>query len=127
MIRHWREQVWLTGRALWHVCIRTPAELADSYAKLLARRAPQQAVHDRPRALREAADILQVVAPRLEVSVSEEVKARLSGMTGAFSVPMQVLSPGDTCPDNNLLNSGRLTFLDFEFAAVRHAAWDVAY
>lgn len=103
------------------------AGVADSYAELLARRASQQVVHDRPRALREAADILATVAPRLRVSVSDEAKARLSAMAETFAVPMQVLSPGDTCPDNNLVNSGRLAFLDFEFAEVRHAAWDVAY
>ncbi len=44
-----------------------------------------------------------------------------------FAVSADVLSPGDTCPDNNLIRDGHVTFLDFEFAEVRHLAWDVAY
>lgn len=38
-----------------------------------------------------------------------------------------VLSPGDTCPDNNHDDGQRLRLLDFEFAEFRHPAWDVAY
>ncbi|NYG58248.1 hypothetical protein BJ980_001171 [Nocardioides daedukensis] len=38
-----------------------------------------------------------------------------------------VVTPGDTCPDNNLLVDGVVHLLDFEFAEVRHPAWDAAY
>ena len=38
-----------------------------------------------------------------------------------------VLSPGDTCPDNNHLDGDRLRLIDFEFSEFRHPAWDVAY
>jgi aminoglycoside phosphotransferase (APT) family kinase protein len=38
-----------------------------------------------------------------------------------------VLSPGDTCPDNNVDTPGGLMLLDFEAAQWRHPAWDVAY
>jgi hypothetical protein len=38
------------------------------------------------------------------------------------------LWPCDACPDNNVRNdSGELSLVDFEGAAFRHVAWDVAY
>ena len=38
------------------------------------------------------------------------------------------LSPCDACPDNNVRSdSGELSLVDFEGAAFRHVAWDVAY
>jgi hypothetical protein len=37
------------------------------------------------------------------------------------------LSPGDTCPDNNVFASGRLNLVDYEEASYRHIAWDLAY
>lgn len=50
-----------------------------------------------------------------------EALAPLSRAGGA------VLSPGDTCPDNNVLADGRAWLLDFEHAQARHRAWDAAY
>ncbi|WP_375493105.1 hypothetical protein [uncultured Jatrophihabitans sp.] len=47
--------------------------------------------------------------------------ARLGGDT------LAAITPGDTCPDNNLVHDDRLTLLDFENAQWRHVAWDVAY
>lgn len=44
-----------------------------------------------------------------------------------FRTPLQVLSAGDMCPDNNLMSGGRVHFIDLEFATVRHVAWDLAY
>jgi Phosphotransferase enzyme family len=40
----------------------------------------------------------------------------------------EALSPGDTCPDNNVITGRRnLLLVDFEEAAFRHVAWDLAY
>lgn len=39
----------------------------------------------------------------------------------------EVLSPADTCPDNNVVGADRVRLIDFEFAELRHRAWDVAY
>ena len=39
----------------------------------------------------------------------------------------EVLTPADTCPDNNLLGAGAVHLLDFEHAELRDAAWHVAY
>jgi hypothetical protein len=38
-----------------------------------------------------------------------------------------VLTPGDACPDNNVIGQEGLRLLDFEFAELRHPAWDAAY
>jgi hypothetical protein len=37
------------------------------------------------------------------------------------------LTPGDTCPDNNVLADAGVVLFDFEGAAIRHVAWDAAY
>jgi hypothetical protein len=37
------------------------------------------------------------------------------------------LSPADVCPDNNLLTTDGCRLIDFEWAEVRHPAWDAAY
>lgn len=37
------------------------------------------------------------------------------------------LSPSDACPDNNVLVGDSLMLIDFEGAAWRHVAWDIAY
>lgn len=97
------------------------------YQQALARRAPLQAVSEKAHILRQAANALQDLAPRVGVDVSAEAVARLTSIPEAFDVPMDVLSPGDTCPDNNVVQGERVTFLDFEYAETRHLAWDVAY
>ncbi|WP_203337855.1 phosphotransferase family protein [Nocardioides limicola] len=51
-----------------------------------------------------------------------------TGLTAPLQQPEHwVLSPGDACPDNNLITSAGVRLLDFEFAEFRHPAWDVAY
>ena len=40
---------------------------------------------------------------------------------------LDVLSPADACPDNNLLTADGCRLIDFEWAEVRHPAWDAAY
>jgi hypothetical protein len=37
------------------------------------------------------------------------------------------LTPGDACPDNNVVTGGGLVLIDFEAAQWRHLAWDAAY
>jgi hypothetical protein len=49
-----------------------------------------------------------------------ELGARLTGGPA-------VLSPGDTCPDNNVAVPGGRVLIDFENAQWRHPAWDVSY
>jgi hypothetical protein len=44
-----------------------------------------------------------------------------------FARPFPVFSPGDICPDNNLITGAGIRFLDFESAAVYSAFLDAAY
>src|SRR5206468_9308469 len=46
---------------------------------------------------------------------------RLSGYGAA------ALTPGDTCPDNDVQVADGLVLIDFEDAQWRHVVWDVAY
>lgn len=51
----------------------------------------------------------------------------LATLPDRLATDLEVLSPGDVCPDNNLLIGDRVTFIDLEFATVHHVAWDLAY
>ncbi len=97
------------------------------YQQALARRAPLQPASEKAHILRQAANALQDLAPRVGVDVSAEAVARLTSIPEDFDVQMDVLSPSDTCPDNNVVQGERVTFRDFEYAETRHLAWDVAY
>jgi aminoglycoside phosphotransferase (APT) family kinase protein len=70
------------------------------------------------------------LAPRasaLGVPAGPEVWAELRRLAGRLEGGPAVLSPGDTCPDNNVDTPGGRVLLDFENAQWRHPAWDVAY
>lgn len=73
------------------------------------------------RVLDRACGSLSVAVPAGAFDELRELYHRLGG-DGAAAI-----TPGDTCPDNNVLVDGRLVLLDFENAQWRHVAWDVAY
>lgn len=77
----------------------------------------------------QAADVAPALLAELGLAPHEEALAALRAFPERLAEEEhQVLSPADTCPDNNLLGAdGRVRLLDFEHAEVRHAAWDVAY
>lgn len=77
-----------------------------------------------PGLLNEAAHDLATWAADLHIAVPEGFSA-LTDIS--FRTALEVLSAGDMCPDNNLVFSGQVRFIDLEFATVRHAAWDLAY
>ena len=77
-----------------------------------------------PGLLAEATDDLARRAQDLEIDVRHDFSA-LTQIN--FRTPLQVLSAGDMCPDNNLMSGGRVHFIDLEFATLRHVAWDLAY
>lgn len=59
---------------------------------------------------------------------SDAVPAAFAEAVAPLTDPADaVLSPGDACPDNNLLAEDGARLLDFEYAQVRHRAWDAAY
>lgn len=77
----------------------------------------------------QAADALPALLADLGLGGHRDAVEAVRTFTDRLDDPAaQVLSPADTCPDNNLLDAdGRVRLLDFEHAEVRHAAWDVAY
>jgi hypothetical protein len=51
----------------------------------------------------------------------------LRGLHARLAAGPAVLSPGDTCPDNNVATPAGRVLVDFESAQWCHPAWDVAY
>ncbi len=97
------------------------------HAQRLARPAPPD--DDLPDALGRAADALADLLPRLGVAPPAAALDTVRHLQDLLADdPLcWVLTPGDTCPDNNLLTDEGLVLLDFEGAAARHLAWDAAY
>lgn len=114
----------LTRRAL----LAWAAGLARFHRAGLAARvvAPESLADYMPGLLDEAADDLVTRAADLGVDVRHGF-SELRDVTDSFGTPLEVLSAGDMCPDNNLLTDEGAYFLDLEFATVRHLAWDLAY
>jgi len=62
------------------------------------------------------------------VTIPPGLPAELDRVADAiFAHPFPVLSPGDICPDNNLITGAGVQFLDFESATVYSAFLDAAY
>lgn len=94
----------------------------------LATRAPAQPAHSVPVMLARAAKMLAEHAQLLDLAVSRDQLDALQALSERLpDADHAALSPGDTCPDNNLWRGEQLHLLDFEWAEHRHVAWDVAY
>lgn len=65
--------------------------------------------------------------PELGVQSGEDALTELGGVPGRLQSGPLALSPGDTCPDNNVRTADGLVLVDFEGASVRPVAWDAAY
>lgn len=62
------------------------------------------------------------------LAVPAELHEELTAMTAILDDPAWVaMSQGDACPDNNIITPTGLHLVDFEEAAFRHVAWDLAY
>lgn len=113
---------WAAGLAHLHDAGR-PA--VPAFVASLAARAPERSVYRLPESARNAAVTFDELLPGLDRDVPgglaalTEVCDRVGGD--------HVVSPGDTCPDNNLLVGDDVVFLDLEWSEARPAAWDLAY
>lgn len=65
--------------------------------------------------------------PELGVALTDAAVAELRGAPERLRAGPLGLSPGDTCPDNNVRTTDGLVLVDFEGASVRPVAWDAAY
>lgn len=70
---------------------------------------------------------LRRAADPLNIEVSERVTDEVLTIATRLGGEIQVLSPFDACPDNNVRTATGLRLIDFEGATVAHPAWDVAY
>ena len=62
------------------------------------------------------------------LGVPAGLRDELISMTAVLDDPAWgALSQGDACPDNNVMTPAGLFLIDFEEAAFRHVAWDLAY
>lgn len=107
---------------------RSTKNLRSSFAAAIAERDPDAVVTIDPMLewLGGVSDALRTSEAALEVpgELDDELAMLGSGFGGQG---WGALSPGDTCPDNNVITGSHLTFVDFEEAAFRHVAWDLAY
>jgi len=94
----------------------------EAFRRALAGRASESTVADD---LGDAAAAIAAHGPRLGVEVTGEALAELRGL--ADRAGPAALTPGDACPDNNVVTGDGLVLIDFEAAQWRHLAWDAAY
>ena len=80
-----------------------------------------------PDVLSDGIDRLRRAADPLGIEVSEQVTDEIVAIAARLDDEVQVLSPFDACPDNNIQTATGLRLIDFEGATVAHPAWDVAY
>jgi hypothetical protein len=105
-------------------------EMSDALAataRRLGRDAPP--TDETSDSLDRAAATLADLLPRLGVIPSASALAEIRHLQDGFGGDDRcwALTPGDTCPDNNVLTEAGVVLFDFEGAAIRHLAWDAAY
>ncbi len=98
-----------------------------TFARRLAALAPHRATHGVPGELEWSLDSFQELAAAIDLPVPAGFADELLALPDRFRCNEVVLTSGDCCPDNNALVGGRALLHDFEFAEIRHVAWDVAY
>lgn len=117
---------WVEAVAALHGA-STPA-LRASFTAALSQRAPDAGARKLPDDFERAAQQYAVLLEELGLPPHESALEELRALPHRLASPRyEVLSPADTCPDNNLMARDRARLLDFEWAELRHAAWDVAY
>jgi hypothetical protein len=102
------------------------AGLGDAFAAQLAELSPlgPPPADSSADTLAETAGTLARHLPRLGV---HPAPAALDELRALGPAGPGVLTPGDTCPDNNVATGSGYTLLDFEAAEFRHPAWEAAY
>jgi len=80
---------------------------------------------DGPTALDELPDLLETELGVATSAAARECAERTKNLLGAER--QRAFSPSDSCPDNNLITSRGVRFLDFEGGCVRSIMFDAAY
>ncbi|MDT0186752.1 phosphotransferase [Microbacterium sp. ARD31] len=123
-----RRALTLWAQALAGLHAAGTSDTRTAFVEALAARAPQLEPRTLAGDFRVAADRYADVLHELGLPPHPEALDDLRRLPSRLADPRhEVLSPADTCPDNNVLTTGRAHLLDFEYAELRHRAWDVAY
>jgi hypothetical protein len=96
------------------------ADRGDAFATGLGSLPPDTSAD----ALASAAEALAPLLPQLGVRPSAAALDELRGLRVGGPA---ALTPGDACPDNNVLTQDGYVLIDFEWAEFRPVAWDAAY
>ena len=96
------------------------ADRGDAFATGLGSLPPDTSAD----ALASAAEALAPLLPQLGVRPSAAALDELRGLRVGGPT---ALTPGDACPDNNVLTQDGYVLIDFEWAEFRPVAWDAAY
>ena len=107
---------------------RSTTNLRSIFTAAVAKRDPDASVTIDPMSgwLKAVSHALRTSDVNLDIPV--EIDDDLSVLGARFDGEgWHALSPGDTCPDNNVITGPRLALIDLEEATFRHVAWDLAY
>lgn len=116
------------GEALAHLHTAGVGEVRLAFEDELGRSAPSLPARALARDFDRAAERYVSVLAKLGLGPHDLALDELRGLPASLSSEgHEVLSPADTCPDNNVLVGDAVVLLDFEHAELRHLAWDVAY
>ena len=116
------------ARSLGRLHAVTAGREADFGA--LMRRLGQRTWHDpiAPDARLALAELPALLAAELGVPTPEATAKRARATVRLLGGPgFRAFSPSDLCPDNNLVTSHGVRFLDFEWGCIRDVTLDVAY
>ena len=116
------------GEALAHLHTAGTTEVRTAFEDELGRSAPDLPARTLASDFDRAAERYAVVLAELNLGPHYEALEELRGLPASLaSETHEVLSPADTCPDNNVIVGDAVVLIDFEHAEIRHRAWDVAY
>ena len=123
-----REAMLRWAEALGTLHAATTSATRVAFTEALAERAPELEPRSLPGDFAAAADRYADVLEELGLPPHVQALEDLRALPSWLGDPDQeVLTPADTCPDNNVLVADRMHLIDFEHAELRHRAWDVAY
>lgn len=122
-----REWLLNWARACGELAVRTAGRRPE-FAALLAKYGapPASGVLDwLPRRIGEIPDLLTNLSFAVPDRLGDDLDQVIAGLLTPG--PFEVFSPGDICPDNNLLTAGGVRFIDFESADFHSVFLDAAY
>lgn len=126
--RRAREGLVLWAEAVAELHSASTPGVRASFAEALGERDPALAATTLADDFATAAGMYGDVLAELGLPPHHAALDELRMLPGSFGTTgARVLSPADTCPDNNLLGPDGMRLLDFEHAELRDRAWDVAY